>query len=492
MYYIPERESQFQGQGEVQQLLRGREVNMLLIALPAVTGYNKALKNFTNRCHDFCRQARQSGIPIVLLTWAMGGSTWTKDTTQRLSQQHDLYMSRHSWCRLGVSVGQLPPGQVSNQKGHTATSFAFRNRQCTCLQSTSHVDDWSSKKQKDELTLAERAKAHDKYYHNILEQLRQAAPPVVLMSSVVGSSLVGETVLSRPHPLQSDFLPAPESEGHTFPAKDSDGTDNNPTTKTQHEQGQHASWGSRGSPAAPSSVERQTCLPTAARERQKAKEKAAKAQGQPQTKQKKKQHVEAHYDDCGDSLDGLNLLAFAAADNETYVFMIDSEGSDNENYDLEEYCEPWCNAVGAVYMFMGDTTMPQGLPSHVYIAANMQEAYTWSQSSPPDQYVDVVELCGGAGRPLEIAIRRRMRAGRNFDLTTGVDLSQPAEVAAYWRYLRKSRPRVIVMAPPCTPFGPWAHFNKIMSPQGYQRSLKECLPLARLAGETALHQLDQD
>ena len=68
MYYIPERESQFQGQGEVQQLLRGREVNMLLIALPAVTGYNKALNNFTNRCHDFCRQARQSGIPIVLLS----------------------------------------------------------------------------------------------------------------------------------------------------------------------------------------------------------------------------------------------------------------------------------------------------------------------------------------------------------------------------------------------------------------------------------------
>mgnify|MGYP000158354039 CR=1 FL=1 len=108
--------------------------------------------------------------------------------------------------------------------------------------------------------------------------------------------------------------------------------------------------------------------------------------------------------------------------------------------------------------------MPAGMPEHVYIAANMQEAYTWSQQSTADQYVDVVELCGGAGRTLQIAIRRRMKAGRSFDLTTGVDLSQPAEVSAYWRYLRDSRPRVIVMAPPCTPFGPWAHFNKVMNP----------------------------
>ena len=54
-----------------------------------------------------------------------------------------------------------------------------------------------------------------------------------------------------------------------------------------------------------------------------------------------------------------------------------------------------------------------------------------------------MELCGGAGRPLEIAVHRRMRAGRNFDLATGVDLSDPAEVQAYWGYLNESRPRVV-------------------------------------------------
>ena len=144
-----------------------------------------------------------------------------------------------------------------------------------------------------------------------------------------------------------------------------------------------------------------------------------------------------------------------------------------------------------VWTFLGDTTLPRHLPEHVHVATNMRTVYTWACSSRPDEYVDIVELCGGAGRPLEIAVHRRMKAGRNFDLTTGVDLLDPSEVQAYWAYLEHCRPRVVIMAPPCTPFGPWASFNSLMNPQSYAESLRLCKPLARLAGDTALHQLQQ-
>ena len=84
-----------------------------------------------------------------------------------------------------------------------------------------------------------------------------------------------------------------------------------------------------------------------------------------------------------------------------------------------------------------------------------------------------------------------MRAGPNFDLTTGVDLTDHDELAAFWKYMRLARPRVVVMGPPCTPFGPLARYNAMMNPQSHQRSLRECRPLAKLAGEVALHQLGQ-
>ena len=88
------------------------------------------------------------------------------------------------------------------------------------------------------------------------------------------------------------------------------------------------------------STRSQVCLPTAARERQKAKEKAAKESGNTEKPKKKKHIVEAHYDDCGDSLDGLNLLCFTAADQQTYEYMIDSDGCDDDNFDLDEHIEP--------------------------------------------------------------------------------------------------------------------------------------------------------
>ena len=45
------------------------------------------------------------------------------------------------------------------------------------------------------------------------------------------------------------------------------------------------------------------------------------------------------------------------------------------------------------------------------------------------------ELCGGLARPARVAIRRRLKAGENFDLVTDCDLGTPMEQSRVLLYI---------------------------------------------------------
>ena len=66
--------------------------------------------------------------------------------------------------------------------------------------------------------------------------------------------------------------------------------------------------------------------------------------------------------------------------------------------------------------------------------------------------IDIVELCCGSARPSTITIRRGLTCGGNYDIFTEWDLNDPSQQDAVWRYFRKYRPLVALMAPTCTPF----------------------------------------
>ena len=93
------------------------------------------------------------------------------------------------------------------------------------------------------------------------------------------------------------------------------------------------------------------------------------------------------------------------------------------------------------------------------------------------------------GRVTQISLRRRLRSGGNLDLVTGTDLCDPAETKALWAYLRDYKPLVVIMGPPCTPYGPWSNLNWRLNREGWQRSYDACSPIARLCGAVALFQL---
>ena len=73
--------------------------------------------------------------------------------------------------------------------------------------------------------------------------------------------------------------------------------------------------------------------------------------------------------------------------------------------------------------------------------------------------IDIVEFCGGEGRATKIAIRRRLKAGRNFDVVAQADLGDPATQSDALRDLDDNNVLVLVMGPSCRTLGPPCNLN---------------------------------
>ena len=83
--------------------------------------------------------------------------------------------------------------------------------------------------------------------------------------------------------------------------------------------------------------------------------------------------------------------------------------------------------------------------------------------------IDMCEFCGGEGRPSKIAIRRNLKAGKNFDLVCGIDLGQRRDQQQALAYLESNHVLVVVMAPSCRSMGPTAHVNYRINYSGWKK-----------------------
>jgi hypothetical protein len=102
---------------------------------------------------------------------------------------------------------------------------------------------------------------------------------------------------------------------------------------------------------------------------------------------------------------------------------------------------------------------------------------------------DIVELFGGEGKCLKLAVRRQLVSGVNFDVTCDMDLDKPQQIAQFWNYMLKHKPRVAIMGPPCTSFGPWSRFNKVHNHETWSKNHAIGVRLANLVAKVALFQL---
>ena len=183
------------------------------------------------------------------------------------------------------------------------------------------------------------------------------------------------------------------------------------------------------------------------------------------SRKRKPQEQEEHFDDCGSDCDPLRdadeVTALATSplldDQVAASFYDDEQATEKTTSVLHEI-------IDSAYLqqhFLGsdaeaDETLWKHKPDEaVFVALKELNSYLSRQTCLGD--VDVMEICGGAGGVSKIAIRRRLTTGHNFDLVTGGDLTKRENVQSLMEYVRTHKPLVVVMAPPCTAMGGWAH-----------------------------------
>ena len=140
----------------------------------------------------------------------------------------------------------------------------------------------------------------------------------------------------------------------------------------------------------------------------------------------------------------------------------------------------------ASHLLDGQPTLHRGS----IIAVDLEEMFMILKEPAYVTYgVEIVEICGGNALTSHMCVRRQLRSGHCFELTTGTDLTDPGVQRRVMDYIRLARPLVIVMSPVCTPFGPLGSRNYILHHEAWGRSFATAAPLAQFCGEVALHQI---
>ena len=98
-------------------------------------------------------------------------------------------------------------------------------------------------------------------------------------------------------------------------------------------------------------------------------------------------------------------------------------------------------------------------------------------------------MCGGVGRPSQLAVRRRLATGHNFDFTTGYDLGNNVHQQHVLQYITKSNVLVVLMAPSCRTLGPTSNLNYKINYDTWLKHYQEDMPHVHFCGRVAMLQI---
>ena len=196
--------------------------------------------------------------------------------------------------------------------------------------------------------------------------------------------------------------------------------------------------------------------------------------------------VEQHADDCGQDLS--SLVVDGSLNVDEHVSETASQHFVNEQQCFDEISSLFQDARS--FGFGSDSEAVPAFWSQ-YGMMSMQEAFH-ARSSYPEDGLDCIELFGGKGSTTMIlAKHHNLRTGINFELLAGVDLSKAEDLNYLWTYILRNKPKVIILAPPCRGYTKWGHINKKINHEAWLAGRRLSVPLAKLSGKIAKHQLQQ-
>ena len=425
--------------------------------------------------------AERQALPVVFA--ASRRTAWQHPAFQALIAQISYCSSYYSWCSLGARIS----APVSAGKHKVLSTVRLPGIECRCPLHTEHVFDLNAQAPG---CAKLRAEAEQKVISSIVAALGQA------LSATQGSSSPTDPACNDTSLLHSinSFVCAACGLAQCGPSCHFCGT------------GTEASGQCRSyavPPVDPSSQCLSACgnapecgkvdppspcehFPTESKLAQKQRLQALKAAGaEPKTKSKRK-IVEQDFDDCGEDLSSLSFPAIAC-------LLDNSESSDDECYSLvERSLQPHLNAFETWTLCGSADASAHELPPGSIMAVDVEEMQRiLSAECYASWGVEIVELFGGEGLTSQMCVRRRLRAGHNFELITGVDLSDPSAQLKVLGYIRVAKPLVVVMAPVCTPYGPLGVWNQNVHPEAWRRSVAQAQPLAEFSGTVAALQIKE-
>lgn len=214
-------------------------------------------------------------------------------------------------------------------------------------------------------------------------------------------------------------------------------------------------------------------------------------------RRRKKFKQEDHFDDCGSDLAPLEFIAW------TFVFGADGSLGASIGYSLGDH-QGCCSSSVEPSEEDLERVLPDNFDLHFSAGSGGDGpgGHHRAAQVPVEQFcghlnqlrlaglLDVLGVFGGVGGVGKLALRRRLRTGDNSDLVTGVDLCKPDHQRHVLNYIAQHRPLVVVLAPPCTPFGHWAHLHRVLHLATWQQSRRIGEILARFAARVVRLPID--
>ena len=202
-------------------------------------------------------------------------------------------------------------------------------------------------------------------------------------------------------------------------------------------------------------------------------------------KKKPKPPIEAHYDDCGDDLTGIAMPddPIEKLVSKGYLTIVPGDCDSAQSNSSTDF-----DVTFDSFYLRGSDAMQDSLnPPGTCYFSTIDWAIALFQKVGR---IDVAEIFGGEGGVIRICFKKGLSCGRNFDLSTNVDLNTQHGREVLLRYLKLFKPRVVSLAPPCTAFSSWSFFNQWRNYESWYERFKIGKALAELACLVAEIQLE--
>ena len=407
------------------------------------------------RVHHLCtlaQQQRQAGNMLVVEANSRSQS-WNLLNVQALLE--GLSVSLHSWCRHeNLDNANLQP---CNSIVQLATNFPLASTTCQCSADTPHVDSKQLGRLKDERWGKVLFGVVSNAIHTLMvgQQHRQPELKYIVKSAPLG---VGQKAFST-------------SISNSDASLDKEVLDLGSSRKlktVRFEENGH--------------LPLDASYPT----EQALRRKAVLAAGhKPMRKQK---DLEDHHDDCGESLD--SILEVVDPMHRTFSLMTSEAQCTDAEYELFREISMFSFGSGR-WLHGSNCLKPMNqLANRAKVSINEMDTFHSKLKSDYGRCVALLEIFGGLGETSYILAKYHgLKAGMNFDLTVGFDLTSSQDVQALYVYVTEHEPLVIVMAPPCKGFSALQALNKVIYPDAWKKAYDEGVVMAELCAALANIQL---